>query len=68
MRVYFINSQDKHRTIGECNSFEEGESIIQEFLVEHNYKSYYTQVTLISETHRYYDVGSHTEFFEIKEE
>ena len=65
MKLYFENSQGKERLIAECETVQEAHKEIDKFLDEHNFKSYYTRswgnddgVTI--------DVGSHSEFFNIK--
>ena len=63
MKVYFENSKGKRRVIGEnVNTEQEVMKIIQDFLNEHNYKSYYTR-TWHEDGWTWFDVGSHTEFF-----
>lgn len=63
MKVYFENSKGKRRVIGEdANTPQEVMKIIQKFLDEHNYKSYYTR-TWCKDGWTWFDVGSHTEFF-----
>lgn len=65
MKLYFENSQCKEWLIAECETVQEAHKEIDKFLDEHNFKSYYTRswgnddgVTI--------DVGSHSEFFNIK--
>lgn len=67
MKVYFNNRNKKQILIGECDSFRTGEKIILEFCAEHSYKIPYIRTTLISNTHQWYDIGSHFESFDIKE-
>ena len=68
MKVYFENSKGKRRVIGEdANTSQEVMKIIQDFLDEHNYKSYYTRMWCKDGWTRF-DVGSHTEFFLCDEE
>lgn len=63
MKVYFENSEGKRRVIGEnINTRQEVMKIIQDFLNEHNYKSYYTRAWC-KDGWTWFDVGSHTEFF-----
>ena len=63
MKVYFENSEGKRRVIGEnISTRQEVMKIIQDFLNEHNYKSYYTRVWY-KDGLTWFDVGSHTEFF-----
>lgn len=68
MKVYFENSEGKRRVIGEdANTPQEVLKIIQKFLDEHNYKSYYIR-TWCEDGWTWFDVGSHTEFFLCDEE
>lgn len=63
MKVYFENSEGQRRVIGEnVSTMQEVMKIIQNFLNEHNYKSYYTR-TWYEDGWTWFDVGSHTEFF-----
>jgi hypothetical protein len=64
MKVYFLNSQNKYREIGQFNNKTELFNIIESFLTLHDFKSYYTRIWYEpNENRTYYDVGSHTEFF-----
>ena len=64
MKVTFKNAIGKERVIGTCETEEEAWRIINDFLKEHNYKSYYHRASFIDELNRYWiDVGSWTEFF-----
>lgn len=67
MKVYFENSQGKKREIGQVDSKEKAFEIIENFLFEHNFTSYYTRYW---EENGYLkiDVGSHTEFFYISKD
>lgn len=68
MKVYFENSNGKRRIIGEnVSTYQEIMKIIQDFLNEHNYKSYYTRIWR-EDGWTWFDVGSHTEFFLCDEE
>ena len=61
-RVTFQNSKGQEREIGIAETNEDIFKIINKFLDDHNFKSYYTRVW--EENGRLcYDVGSHTEFF-----
>ena len=67
MILYFEDNKGDRREIGRPPSTEEAFKIINNFLEEHNYKSYYTRIwTQNGET--YYDVGSWSEFFVFVEE
>ena len=63
--VYFKNSYGKRREIGKVSSEKEAFKVIHQFLDDHHFKSYYTRSWINPEdnTEKYYDVGSHTEFF-----
>lgn len=67
MKVYFENSQGKKREIGQVNSKEKAFGVINDFLLAHNFISYYTRYW---EENGYLkvDVGSHTEFFYISKD
>ena len=62
--VKFKNSEGKVRKIGEADNGNEVYSIVNKFLEDRNFKSYYKRVwnangrTVI-------DFGSHTEFFHV---
>jgi len=64
MKVEFENSQKKRRVIGEATNKKEAWKIINDFLKDHNYKSYYQRVSPYPDKHYVWmDVGSHSEFF-----
>jgi hypothetical protein len=61
--LYFIDSRGEYRLLKEnVNNSEMVMHLINKFLKEHNYKSYYTRIWQTNEG-LMYDVGSHTEFF-----
>lgn len=64
--VYFENSYGKEREIGEGKTQEACMKIIHEFLDEREYKSYYSR-QWETEKGLKIDVGSHSEFFYIRE-
>lgn len=67
--VWFQNNINQERIIGTANNQNEINLIISKFLKEHNYKSYYIRTWYNPEENRtWYDVGSHSEFFFIKNE
>lgn len=67
MKLYFRNSHGKLRVIAEPTNEKECLAAINQFLEEHDFKSYYTRVWINPDTKRkIYDVGSHTEFFEME--
>ena len=63
--LYFKNSAGVRREIGRGAAEKDIFKIIHQFLEEHNFKSYYTRTWINPDNHneKYYDVGSHTEFF-----
>ena len=65
MELYFENSHGEMRLISTPNTVKQASKDIQNFLNEHNYKSYYTQITF-SEDDIIFDVGSWSEFFHLK--
>lgn len=65
-KVYFGNSVDKKREIGEASNRQEAWKIINKFLDDHNYKSYYVRVWK-RENFYILDVGSWSEFFYVED-
>jgi hypothetical protein len=64
MILNFQNSQGIERKIGQPNNQDEVMTIINQFLDERKFKSYYTRAILSEDGKSItYDVGSHTEFF-----
>lgn len=63
--VYFQSSRGERREIGKVFSEKEVFKVIHKFLDDHYFKSYYTRTWINPEDNaeKYYDVGSHTEFF-----
>lgn len=68
MVLYFENSQGEWRKIGEPASKQEAWKIVSRFCADRNFKIYYCRNWTTPEGETYYDVGSHTEFFILKEE
>ena len=77
MKLYFRNSRNQERLIAECETIQEVNVAIKQFLEEHNYKSYYTRIwyepegiktpySIREESRFIYDVGSWSEFFELE--
>lgn len=68
MNLYFKNSQGKERLIG-SNVANESEAmkIIKGFCDERNFTIYYYR-TWERDNVKIFDVGSHTEFFHLKDE
>lgn len=60
--VYFQRSNGEFMLLWENCPQEDVWLVIKEFLKKHNYKSYYTR-TWENNGIKWYDVGSHTEFF-----
>ena len=67
MNVYFRDSHNEKRLLAE-NVLDKKEvwKVIQKFLNDHNFKSYYTRIWY-SDNYTWFDVGSHTEFFLVDE-
>ena len=65
MILYFENSRGQRREIGQGKSEQEIFQIINKFLEEHNFTSYYTRFWINPKNplEKIYDVGSQTEFF-----
>jgi hypothetical protein len=63
MKLYFENSYKERRLIGEPQTHEESSQIYQKFCADRNFKIYYVRHWTTPNGERYYDVGSHTEFF-----
>lgn len=66
MKLYFENSQGIERFIAEPATEEEVMREIKKFLDGHNFKSYYTRTWKLEDGSTKYDVGSHTEFFVLR--
>ena len=63
-KVIFENSRHEEREIGTAVSMDDAYSVIDKFLDEHNFKSYYKRV-LEENGRNKVDVGSWSEFFYI---
>ena len=63
--VFFENGTK--RKIGEVKTEKEAFVVINDFLKEHNYKSYYKVITQLNEKEKRIDVGSWSQFFYIVE-
>ena len=66
-RIIFENSRHEEREIGASVDMECAYKIIDKFLDEHNFKSYYKNVYEIEKGKTRVDVGSWSEFFYIQE-
>ena len=67
LNVMFENSKAQLRTIGTVENEESAFKVINDFLDDHNYKSYYQRTWKKDDKTTVVDVGSHTEFFYIQE-
>ena len=65
--ILFENSEGKKITIGIAKTGKIAFKIINDFLKEHNYKSYYKRTWKTDDKTICVDVGSQTEFFYIQE-
>ena len=65
--VIFENSKGKKRTIGTAGTESGAFNLINTFLAEHNYKSYYKRTWKIDDKTTAVDVGSWSERFYIQE-
>ena len=67
LNVMFENSKGQKRIIGTVENEESAFNVINDFLDDHNYKSYYQRTWNKDDKTTVVDVGSHTEFFYIQE-
>lgn len=65
-KVIFENSRKQEREIGTAVNMDSAYDVIDKFLEEHNYKSYYKRVYGVNGRTKV-DVGSWSEFFYIEE-
>lgn len=63
MKLYFENSYGQRRLIATPKTTDETFSVIRDFCNERNFEIYYVRTWVNSNGEKYYDVGSHTEFF-----
>lgn len=68
MKLYFENSRDERRLIGEPKTDKECWSIIHDFCSERNFTIPYVRTWTTPEGEKYFDVSSHSEFFVQTEE
>lgn len=61
--LYFCNSKGERRVIGHPTTEEDADGMIARFCDEHNFVIYYTRSWMTPDGEKWYDVGSHTEFF-----
>ena len=64
--VFFRKSNGDEDFLGNCADFNTVNEVINHFLKEHNFKSYYSRMWVSEPGHLKIDVGSHTEFFIVK--
>ena len=67
LNVMFENSKGQLRIIGTVENKESAFKVINDFLDDHKYKSYYQRTWNKDDKTTVVDVGSHTEFFYIQE-
>lgn len=67
-KVIFENSRKEEREIGTAIDMNGAYKIIDKFLAEHNFKSYYKRFYEIEKGKTRVDVGSWSEFFYILED
>lgn len=65
MKLFFKQYNGENRFLSNVESIEEAFVLINRFLLDHNFKSYYKRVCGTNENSIWVDVGSHTEFFVI---
>lgn len=63
MKIYFENSHDQRRLIGSADNSNESWKMIHDFCEERNFKIPYVRSWVTPDGEKWYDVGSHTEFF-----
>lgn len=68
MKLYFENSNGERRLIGEPRDDKECWKIIHNFCAERNFKISYIRNWTTPEGEKYYDCGSHSEFFVLLEQ
>lgn len=68
MKLFFRNSRNELKYIGTPETETEAYKMLREFLKEinPNYKIYYCRTYVNPEGTMIYDVGSHSEFFELQ--
>ena len=63
MKLYFENSYGERRVIAEPATEEEANKEIYKFCEDRNFKIYYVRTWRDKEGLKWYDVGSHSEYF-----
>lgn len=66
MKLYFVNSDGERRFLGSPSSKHEAWKLISDFLKKSNFTCYYVRNWTTPDGVLHYDVGSHTEFFELE--
>ena len=66
--VIFKNSKGEERTIGMARTKDAAFKVIDDFLADHNYKSYYKRTWNTDDKTTIVDVGSWTERFILQDE
>ena len=64
--VYFRRSNGEDKFLVNCPDFHTVNEVINHFLKEHNFKSYYSRMWISAPGHLKIDIGSHIEFFIVK--
>ena len=67
LNVMFENSKSQKRIIGTAETNDEAFKVINDFLTDHNYKSYYARTWKKDDKTTVVDVGSWSERFIIQE-
>ena len=67
MKLYFENRFGEKRLLGKYKTEKGAIRRINRFCDEHNFKIYYMRITE-TEEYKWYDVGSHSEFFYLYKE
>jgi hypothetical protein len=65
MKLWFKGSDDKRRLIGDFDTESEARKVINKYCADRNFVIYYIR-NWASNGLLMYDVGSHTEFFELE--
>ena len=60
--LYFQRSNGEHRMLKEQLTEQEAVAEMKKFMDMHNFTSYYTRIWEVDDV-KFFDVGSHTEFF-----
>ena len=63
MKLYFENSRGERRIIAEPETEEDAMKEIHKFCEDRNFKIYYVRKWIDDDGLKWYDVGSHSEFF-----